>query len=450
MERVKIESKSLIKTLIENKSRLLHLTKTELSKKYGISYSTLKRWLRLECTIPKDIFNDLLNEYPEKETILKEVQILKSSWGQIKGGKNSVKARIKKWGNEKFLKQLELARNKRRRNSLLLWYKKIKLNKKMYKKFKELRRKHVLKILASKKIRSKVMKTLIKKYGNYYFKMLGTLGAKNSPLTEREKKIVKENLKANIPFDVHVPIGGWCVDFHYRNNFVEEVLGFRKSKALLFYEIAKIFEKRKKIKKEFIVTSWFVKKYTYKKERFPIEATLLLIENNIIPILLDITQLRKLRTKILQGKMKNFKRFLSNFYARLINKNSLRGALIEKKKPLDKLEKNIQNILEKNNLHPKGKTILETKYGTYIVSDNFFNSTAVFVSEKNIKSLIGYGFMIKNLVSKKIKVIGITNKKIKICGVDKYLIKQYIDLFFPTIKEFKEWASGAMVARRFG
>lgn len=447
--RIKVSS-DLIKVLVENKCRLLNFNKRNLAKIYNISYSTLKRWMRSENTIPKEVFDNLLRSYHCKRDIQKEVKVLEDSWYQSKGGKKSVEVRIKRWGKEGFLKQLEEARSRRKRNPLVLWYEKCKADPKVYEKLRRVKQEHVLKVLSSKKCRDKAIKSLVAKYGKDYFKLLGTLGAKNSPLANREKEVVKENLAANLSFNVHVPLNGFCVDFLYDNGFVEEVVGFRKSKAMLFYEIARIYEKSKKINKKFIVTSWFVKKYPHKKEYFPVESFLWLLEKKHIPILIDIPQLKKLRTQIIQRKIGNMKNFLRKIYTQLVRKHSFRGALIEKNKKMNKLERIVEKILKESGFNPKGKTILKTKYGTYIVTDNFFDSTAVFVSKRSLQNLIGYGFIVKNLVSSRMKVIGIIDDKIKVNGLNRILVKKYIDKLFITIKSFEKWAGGAKVAHSLG
>lgn len=61
----------------------------KFSEKIKTNYSNLKQYRRREKTIPKELFDNLVNYSPNKNYWLENIKILEDNWGSIKGGKTS-------------------------------------------------------------------------------------------------------------------------------------------------------------------------------------------------------------------------------------------------------------------------------------------------------------------------------------------------------------------------
>lgn len=59
----------------------------ELSKRIGVSYSTLKNYFIEDRTLPENLFNDLCYLANINSNKL-NVKILEDNWGKVKGGKS--------------------------------------------------------------------------------------------------------------------------------------------------------------------------------------------------------------------------------------------------------------------------------------------------------------------------------------------------------------------------
>lgn len=334
-------------------------------------------------------------------------------------------------------------------NGFKKWHQEMRIrNPKLYSSIQRQRSESLKKILSnSVNVKKKRVNTFLSNYGKDYFKNIGLKGAEKTPLNKRELYIKELNIKNSIEFSAHKIISNFCLDFVYNNYVIEEVLGFRKKKAMIFYEISKIYEKIKALKNyKFIVTTWYSKKYTNKQEYFPSEAFHWLLEHDILPILIDIPKFAEIRQEFLLARCVKDENYLLKLLNELLinRKRFYSSSKSQIKIEFDEIENRVSKILLENKLKPEGKKMLKTKYGTYIVTDNFFNKHAIFISNKNLQDIIGYGFIVKELIDKNMKVIGILNNKKKIFGLDKKLIKKYTDNIFFSLNDFNLWARSLM------
>ncbi len=87
--------------------RILHeqqLTRLDLACILGISPNTLENWLYELNTLPKNIFEELLNRFsPNLDGI--NLKVIEDSWGQSKGGKSSIQKIIQKYGKEEITRR---------------------------------------------------------------------------------------------------------------------------------------------------------------------------------------------------------------------------------------------------------------------------------------------------------------------------------------------------------
>lgn len=356
----------------------------------------------------------------------------------------------------KKIADISMLRENGKNNTLVEWHKRMKRdNPKRYSQIQRERWLKALKSWESKDIRQKAVKSLKERYGKNYFRELGLKGSSNQKLTKREE-LVKKKI-SNMDFDVehHKTILDNNFDFAYKKEnelkAVEEVLGFKKKKSLIFYEILVLYEKYKKLiqkyKIPFFVSTWYEVDLKYKKERFPMELLIWASKKGMHPILMDSDFFNNLREQILsESTINNFETigFLKN---NLKEREHLlkRGAVSQSNQSFDKLEQKVHDVLETMCLNPHGKKLMKTKYNTFTVPDNYFEingeKIAVFVSKTDLVGIIGSAAIVKELISPKIKTIGLIENKDKIklkTNAQNTLLNSYVDYFYSSLSELEE------------
>ena len=244
-------------SLIQNKNTLM-----QLSKSLGVGYGTVRKWKAGTTLIPNSIFCKIVKIYHL---------------------------------NKKSFKYKLSISKKHRTGKLKEW---ILLQK-------------------NKEIRAKATNTLYRKYGMNYFRKIGLISAEKGYLTKRELEIHKINktLPRLLQPKSHFTINNANYDLvYFKNNkptFAEEVLGSRKKKSSILFQIAKIQEKCENLRFPVIVTSWYEQKFNTKTERFPIESVLWMLEtNSLIPILLDVKTFFDFRIGLLSNNFISSKEYL--------------------------------------------------------------------------------------------------------------------------------------------
>jgi hypothetical protein len=253
--------------------------------------------------------------------------------------------------------------------------------------------------------------------------------------------------------DCHKTIGKHNFDFTYSENgmlkAVEEVLGFKKKKALIFFEILVLHEKHKKLIEQFnvpfFVSTIFEVQLKEKIERFPLELLIWAFEKGMIPILSDNEVFNSARRSILNGNS-DCCAGLVNFLNRSLRERRIalrKCALAQSKQGFDKLEMETHEKLVQLGVNPEGKKMLETKYGTFIVTDDYFREGikefAVFASKNDIEGVVGSCALVKEMVFPSIKTIGlVTGNKRTMTGVRYDLIKTYVDYFINSTEKLEE------------
>jgi hypothetical protein len=301
-----------------------------------------------------------------------------------------------------------------------------------------------------KGIRTKATNTMYRKYGRDYFRKIGLRSAEKGYLTKKELEVhlINKSLHKELQSKSHFTINDANYDLVYFKNdkpiFAEEILGGRKKKSSVLFQIAKIQEKSEKLGFPVIVTSWYEQNFNTKKERFPIESVLWMLEtDSLLPILLDVKVFLDFRTKLLSRQAVPSKGDLYEFCKNEVKKRYLlRGAKAEKNTPQNCLEKTVHELFKKHRLNPAGKTILRTKYGTYFVVDDFipkFNA-AIMVTPTNIDDIIGQSFGIKTMCDIKLVTIGIlqNNTRYKKYKYER-VRNRYVDHTFVGTEELEEW-----------
>lgn len=415
----------------------------ELSVKLNINYNTLKGWARGEQTLPEY----LLTNFPkdEAELYINSGILLNHNWGASKGAMIT-NQKIKE-GNSDAL-QKRIAGIKR-------WHHEMKTKSpKEYSRLQRQKWYNLLKFFkTNKEIHAKSKQTLLKRYGADYYSKLGNKGAEHAELNRLELKVKKQNetLKG-ITFEVHKQINGCNIDFvYYKNNKIvalEEVVGLKKKKSAMYYDIARIKRKLSRIKLNVpLLISFEIQNQNWKTpKRMQLEIAKYLLDTGIVPIILNNTKFMDIKHELICNNKTDFIQ-IDNCLNTELKSNSIRSkanAQCESNKDFIESENIIRDIL-KEKVKLLGKKLLKTKYETYFVSDESSEDTVYFFSKKGFKELIGYGFMVKEMINKDLKVVGVLLEKDKhATQTDIELANRYVDKMYWCLDEFKEgpWRNG--------
>jgi len=382
-------------------------TLKDISRKYNMPYGTLQKWKRGIVAIPHNQFERLLMIGRLDKTEL-SYKLVDTKWGFV----------IWKSNPEK-LERIMLERA-------------AKMN--------------------TRKSREKAVRTVLMRYGNEFFSKAGLRSAEKGRITEMEMRIsyLNKKLPKDVLFKMHFTINRYNVDFVYYNKkgemtILEEVLGARKKKSLIYFELAKIYDKILKIKRPFIISACYEKKYKNKTERFPLEAAMWMLDNKAaIPLFIDIDIFRKARVSLItKGRLtiENRDKFENFCREEMKNRNFSRGFNAQKNTAMNGLETKIHRMIKKHGFKPSGKKIIETKYGTAIVVDNFIPelNMAVVITSTSLEDIVGSAFGLKMFCDENIKVIGVAaNAKQRSNKVGKIYIR-YVDKLCTTVDEFESW-----------
>lgn len=389
---VKLNQNSLnsLFLLIQNRSTL-----KEFSRTMGVRYGTLRKWKAGKASMPYSLFCKIIKKY----------QVNKKSFDyELTVSKRHEESRLNEW--------------------VLL-------------------QKH-------KKIRTKATNTMYRKYGRDYFRKIGLRSAEKGYLTKKELEVhsINKSLCKKLQSKSHFTINDANYDLvYFKNNkpiFAEEVLGGRKKKSSVLFQIAKIQEKSERLRFPVIVTSWYKQNFNAKNEMFPLESVLWMLEtNSLLPILLDVKAFLDFRTRLLSSQAVPSKGNLYEFCKKEIkNRYLLRGAKAEKNTSQNYLEKIVHELFKKHGFNPAGKKILRTKYDTYFVVDDFIPelNAAVMVTPKNIDDIIGQSFGIKTMCDDTLVTVGVLQNKTRYKKYKYERVKnRYVDHVFVGTKELEEW-----------
>lgn len=318
---------------------------------------------------------------------------------------------------------------------------------------------------------AKVGKMQFEKYGSEYFRRMGKLGGKlgynailerypemipiwrrkaailggersaeKQPLTKQQGELVRQNkslgLVHGLDFKVNYTIkfDGTSYNFdttYFQNSVpiaVEEITEVAPSRACAFSRILDVIERKKWLRKyglEIATLFTFRKiKNVGREFKFPPDAILVLIEEGVIPISdEDIVGRSEVIKCIYKGESPT--EYLHNLRRQTTNDISLRQKFMErlargeKSRPMNQTESLIHEKLKHLGLSPKGKMILKSIYGTFMVPDNHFTINDekwfAFVSTTTASSLrihiarhAGYAFMLKRIFDQSAKCLTAT------------------------------------------
>ena len=404
LKRVELKGKGreiLFEKILENG------TLQDISRKYDMPYGTLQKWKRGIVSIPYGQFERLLIISGLDRTEL-SYELTDMKWGFVTWKSNPEK-----------LEKLMLERA-------------AKMN--------------------TRKSRQKAVKTVLRKYGDTFFNKIGLRSAEKGHTTEMEMQIIGLNkqLPKNVSFKMHFTINKSNVDFAYYNEkgkiiVIEEVMGARKKKSLVYFELAKIYDKILRVERPFIVTARYENKYKNKIERFPLEAAIWMLDNDIaVPIFMDIDIFRKARVSLIRkGKITSENKNKLEIFCRreVQNRNFSRGLNAQKNTVMNELEMKVQRVIKKHGFQPLGKKIIKTRYGTALVVDNFIPelNTAIVVTSTSLEDIVGSAFGLKMFCNKSINVVGVAaDAKPRLNKVGKIYIR-HVDKLCKSIYEFDNW-----------
>lgn len=275
--------------------------------------------------------------------------------------------------------------------------------------------------------------------------------------TPQERKIIEENISNNLQFNFQKILEKgkeWrCFDFIY---FLNSKLILAEEATNTNYphkgQILDFIEKGKWLKEKFNIP--LIITFSDMPKRF--DMLLLLIDENIIPV-----SNHDDRIKIINSYLNNESDVITDYVKEL--KTSIRERINESSKRLlatAKRESSIMNSLEKIaheklvtlGLSPLGKKIFQTIYGTYLVSDNYFELNeqkfcVLISSAKSHNSLrilasehAAYAYFIKRLVNPKIKCVSVFdyNEEFDFLNNSNSLNRKYLQKYLDIILNFKE------------
>lgn len=260
--------------------------------------------------------------------------------------------------------------------------------------------------------------TIKKKYGNDFFKKIGSIGGKNQRffwtkeklikqglygkiggikriqnkglLDERERRIADENKKLHLNFKSNYFLNDE-LNFDFAYFYKGNLIAVEETTFDTFRGLSAIIEKRQSLDRRipFILT--------YEKSRA--EILLFLLENDILPIeiktrqkfVVDIIKNKEMRDAIKKSIKNEVLMFLGD--AKILSDFAVK---INLKTPFDKYEQLIHNSLKNIGLNPLGRRLIETKNGFNFVTDNMIFKDglgiAVLVSVCNSRGSLFYSF----------------------------------------------------------
>jgi hypothetical protein len=283
------------------------------------------------------------------------------------------------------------------------------------KEFSQLSARHV-EWMRAPESRKKALATTYASQGKEYFVRLGLRSASRLPPTRRERLVA--GLNAKLPPEVevrtHTTIGRKNCDFAYFANgelrALEEVLGWHRKRDQFFSEASRIF-KRVPPDVPTLLTSRYENETPRRTERFPLDLALWALDQpNLLPIFLDDHDFVKARESVLRGLPVDRDSLRAFCRRELSQMRPLKGARAELLTKPNAEETTVHALFERYSLRASGKRMFQTRYGTYIVPDDYLedSNTAVFVSRRHVEALEGAAFALKQLFPLPIKAIGVT------------------------------------------
>ncbi len=416
--------------------------------------------------MPRTVFNQFLDELEPslQEQFKKTATFLPENWGAVKGGETAIQKLKGRLGKKGYLDHFVEFRKRRKTNPgmrLAEWYRNIRQKDPveyacLMQKRAGTRRKNFFK--NPQQFRERIAKTILERYGEHHYTTLGLAIAEKSPLSPRELTVLeKTRVDRGLVVKQHVTFMDFNVDFAYYQNgqliAVEEVLGFKKQKCSLFFDLLVLYEKFRKLREihsvPFLVTTWFEEKATGRICRFPLDLALWCLEKEMVLLFLDNETCREMRETILQGnsdgtEISKTRTFVQSMLQDL--RRFTKGAVSQSRQPFDPFETQVHQFLSERGFAPRGKKMLQTKFGTFIVTDNFLDSEsrpkAVFLSKKHLDCLIGSAALVKELVEEPIQTICVTEAPVdRIRQKQKALAQKYIDKYYPSISSITQQAS---------
>jgi hypothetical protein len=273
-----------------------------------------------------------------------------------------------------------------------------------------------LEMMHSPESRKKARASLLTSHGNDHFVRLGLLTAERLPLLKREKLVLE--LNRNLPHETrvatHHTVGAKNFDFVYFRGDVllaaEEVLGWHRKRDQFAFEYARITERGLLEGKLTLLTSYYEHETPRRTERFPLDLALWALEQErLLPVFLDVPEFRHAREEAIAGRSVDREPLREFCRRKLSRMRPLKGAQAELKTPYRPDERRVHDLLQAHGLQPAGKRLFGTRYGTYLVPDDYLPSlnAAVFVSQGRVRDVMGAAFALKTLCPLPIKAIGV-------------------------------------------
>lgn len=356
MEIIKLSPKTQKKLFLMYKKQH-NLTWIALAEKFGYKrYSLKNRLNKNRSYLSKEIFSELITLFPqtERKEIERNPSILElklKRFPNIKKGKSVARKVRERYGNDYFQK----IGHKGGKNQKYSWTKEKLLNQGIFGKYGGIKRIQNKKLLDKKEI---------------------LIAKKNKKLGLSFKPNYFLNDELNFDF----------VYFNEKNIVCVEEITFDPLRGL-----SSFIEKRNALdsKIPFILS--------YEKSR-P-EVLLFLLENNIIPI--ELNRRENLITNLIENEIArdSIKNSIKEEVVMLLNDVKIFSNLSVKSNlaaPFDKYEELVHKALQRINLNPIGKTVIETKNDLHFVPDNMFvrnnENIAVLVSFCKSRGSLLYTF----------------------------------------------------------
>lgn len=462
-ERVRLSEKDQISFFNLVRQSLDFESWRALEKQLNCGNMTLKSWKKGRRLLPSKVFYELLSclEPSVRERFEKSAVFLPKNWGAVKGGKAAIEMLKERLGEQGYLNNFVYFRKRRTTNPgvrLAKWCQLLRRKdpieySRLMQRRAGIRKKNFFK--NPQQFRERVAKTILERYGEHHYTKRGLAVAEKLPLSPRETAVLNATpVGKGVVVKQHVTFMDFNVDFaYYRNGqliAVEEIPSFKKQKCSLFFDLLVLHEKFRKLREihsvPFLVTTWFEEKATGRICRFPVDLALWCLEKGITLSFLDDEVCRKMREGILRGhsdgtEISKVRTFVQSKMHDL--RRFTKGAVSQSGQPFDQFEGQVHQFLSEHGFAPCGKRMLQTRFGTFIVTDNFLDPEsspkAVFLSKKHLDCLIGSAALVKELVTETIQTICVTEAPVgRVRQKQKDLAKKYIDKYYQSMNCFNQ------------